>query len=523
MRTRWFIAPALALGLAWVAPRGDAQDACRPEIAEMDKYSYLRALSLDLRGVVPTMEEYESLEGVDDVPEALINEWLASDEHAARVARHHRTQLWPNITNVRIIHFQRNISERDRDADLWWRDGVSSQLRGGRVGCLDEPASYDGDGNLIFQETPDGVRREGYEMVRPYWDPSVELKVCALDAQTQELSTMTGRPCSSRETNADSGCGCGPNLRWCSTSAVVNRVTRAMADDVERRIMANVQNGEPYQELFTGRRAFVNGPLSFFWKNLAYVYDRVPLVPEAVDVDLLPEIEFTAEDEWQEIELPASHSGILTSPLFLLRFQTNRARASRFFDRFLCRPFQPPPGGIPLDDEVAALQPDVQQRPGCNYCHAILEPAAAHWGRWTQQGGGFLSTDLFPAFDPSCADCGRGAEACSETCSLHYITRAVSPEEEEYLGMLRGFQFLRREHEGFVDDGPSRLVREGLVDGSLTSCTSVRAVEWLLAREPSPQEADWMDSITTRFVGTGLAYPELVRSIVTSDTYRRVR
>ncbi|HMO72584.1 MAG TPA: hypothetical protein PKC84_13255, partial [Paracoccaceae bacterium] len=130
-------------------------------------------------------------------------------------------------------------------------------------------------------------------------------------------------------------------------------------------------------------------------------------------------------------------------------------------------------GGIPHEDEVASLNPDVQQRPGCNYCHAILEPSAAHWGRWTQQGAGFFEPTRFPVYRDECRECALGTTACSDLCRFNYVTRAISPEEEPFLGMLSSLQFLRREHQDNVTAGPRQLVTRGIADGRLTAMPRV--------------------------------------------------
>ena len=75
---------------------------CEPAAELLDKYAYLKALSLDLRGVVPTLAEYESLQDVDDVPAEWIDEWLGSEAFATRVIRKHRDLLWNNVDNVRM-------------------------------------------------------------------------------------------------------------------------------------------------------------------------------------------------------------------------------------------------------------------------------------------------------------------------------------------------------------------------------------------------------------------------------------
>ncbi len=67
---RWAALACIACLLAYGSGPASAQQdaACRDEVPRVDKYEFLRAASLDLRGVVPTIEEYESLADLEDVP-----------------------------------------------------------------------------------------------------------------------------------------------------------------------------------------------------------------------------------------------------------------------------------------------------------------------------------------------------------------------------------------------------------------------------------------------------------------------
>jgi NAD-dependent dihydropyrimidine dehydrogenase PreA subunit len=221
--------------------------------------------------------------------------------------------------------------------------------------------------------------------------------------------------------------------------------------------------------------------------------------------------------------LGSEHAGLLTSSSFLLRFQTNRARANRFYDAFLCEPFQPPSGGIPESTDEEALVVDLQQRAGCRYCHAQLEPAAARWGRWVQLGGGYLDPAMYPAQRDDCYQCALGLASCSTDCILNYVTRQLSVEQTPYFGMLRSYEFRREEHQSFVEDGPARLVHEATADGRFPACTTRRTAEWLLGRELRQEEQPWLDEVTFEYVQGGMRYRDLVRSVVLSQVYRRVR
>src|SRR5688500_12223397 len=106
-----------------------AQDFCSPDTAEISATQLLRALSLDLRGVVPTVEEYGAIVSGGEVDETLIDGWLASDEFAARAVRQHANLLWPSIANVRLVHGRARLT-LDATTRLYYRRGAAIQYRG---------------------------------------------------------------------------------------------------------------------------------------------------------------------------------------------------------------------------------------------------------------------------------------------------------------------------------------------------------------------------------------------------------
>lgn len=514
-----------AAGLVGASVAQCDEPSCRPESPRLDRAELARALSLDLRGRIPTLEELEAIAAApgEGVPAAILNEWLESPEFAARAVRHHRELLWNNLANVRFVHFSQRLGPSSTAVGgtrRWFRSAAAREIRPNDAQCDDREDTLLPDGRARL----DAMGMDGWVNVHPYWeaDPAVTIPVCALDAQTNRYSA-SGRDCASRESINDPGCGCGPNLIWCDVQSVQDAIVAGFNEDVERRIAANLAAGEPYPELFTSRRAFVNGPIVHYLRHQARWYNAVPLLPLPYDLAQLPELTYTQADEWVEIELPNHHAGVLTSPAYLLRFQTNRARASHFYDAFLCAPFTPPAGGLPVASEAEQREMDLQLRAGCRYCHAILEPAGAHWGRWGMQSGGFLDPERYPPFLQECSDCARGEEVCSDTCRLHYVTRALSAQEEPYLGMMRVYEFLRPEHAGYVEEGPSGLVRAGLADGRFTECTVRRTTEWLIGRPVTEADASYTRAFEDAFVAGGLRMTPLVRAVVESDLYGRAQ
>ena len=57
---------------------------CPDDEPEVSLSRHLRELSLDLRGIVPTLEEYEEVLAAGEVWDSLIDEWLASQEFVDR-------------------------------------------------------------------------------------------------------------------------------------------------------------------------------------------------------------------------------------------------------------------------------------------------------------------------------------------------------------------------------------------------------------------------------------------------------
>ena len=494
--------------------------ACDPAPDFNEPTRYLRALSLDLRGTLPSADEIDQVRVMGSVPEALIDEWLASDAFAEQAVRFHRKLLWNNVETINLFAATFRFT---RTADVYWRRNTAINYRGTEsiaIPCRDEPAEFGPNGEILT----DANNVEGYVMVDPYWsEDSSPIKVCAFDAQNN-LYSDTGTDCSTRVGANDAGCGCGPALRWCTFGNESRRVTRSMGEALEQLLFSLFQADRPYTEIFTTRKGFINGPLSYFWRNQTGTPAGLVYEPKPLNEETLPVLPFIEEDVWREVELPEAHAGVLTRPAFLLRFQTNRARANRFYDSFLCQPFNPPEGGLPVADEESARNPDLQHRAGCKYCHSILEPAAAHWGRWTEQGIGYLDATSFPATRDDCEACATRGQNCNAECRNFYATQSFSEIEDDYLGMLNAYKFRREDHIRNIEVGPKLLALAAVADNRLPTCVSKRTASWLLGSETlDDSDASWVQELSRQFVFSDMSFRALVKAIVMSPRYRRVR
>jgi hypothetical protein len=331
-----------------------------------------------------------------------------------------------------------------------------------------------------------------------------------------------GTDCRSIEGKDDPDCGCGPNLEWCFNSSedTMERVSDSFGAQVDQHVRAMVTEGKSYLQLFTGEEVYVNGPIVHFYKNQNKSPQNIHLEYPGLDVDLLPELDFNDEDTWVAVPASSGSSGILTLPGYLLRFMTNRSRANRFNTAFLCDEFIGPVGGLPPDDGV--IMPDLTQKNGCNYCHARLEPMAAYWGRWSQQGAEFLDSELFPAYDENCYTCGIENDGCNDRCNDYYVVNSYTEMERDWMGWLTSYQFLQDRYFDNIAIGPSHLVDEGVLSGQLPTCVVSNTVEGLLDRTISQSDLEWTMELQQLFVNSDFSYTELIKAIVTSEQYRRL-
>ena len=498
---------------------------CAPESDELSPSRLVRAWSLDITGSLPDSEIVTNADetNLDSTVDAL----LESPEFAEQVVRHHRALLWNNVENVNIYSANATMQFAPDLDNVLYRRNRSNFYRGqAELPCLDEPATWDTSGALNYTTNPDGTIQEGWVEVTPYWEPWITQKVCAFDAQESEHSP-SGTACFSRDGWSDPNCGCGIDLKYCRPrGALALAVVRSFGESIERTIRQWTLEDRSYLELFRTREMWVNGPIVHFFKYQTEFGGGVRMAPAPVYAEGLPDLHFTDTETWVKVEVHDGHSGILTSPVYLLRFQTNRSRADRFYTNFLCQPFQPPDEGLPVGDEEDALNPDLQNRPGCEYCHGILEPAAAYWGRWTETGGGYLAEDNgFSAFNTACFDCAVTGTPCSSACKDHYIVDPIHADEALYMGWLKAYLFRDDTHKVHVEQGPELLLLKSTVSeqSPFSKCTARQVIRHLLQREPTTKEEEWVSELALQFVLSDFDYRALYRSVLRSDEYRRVR
>ncbi|MCA9708116.1 MAG: hypothetical protein KDK70_19850, partial [Myxococcales bacterium] len=538
---RWINRTVPAALLALVAPPtlvdAASPDYCAPTV-DMDPLQLLRQTSLDLRGHVPSYEEYELVRGADDpaaTAEGLIAEMLESEDYFDQVRNYHQALIWGTLDSSIIDQIYAGQRRLSRNAQQNWRLGnMARQYRGDQIDCLDQlQTQFDAQDRPIPIQTYDDpvctggtCQQEGYVMVAPYWDPANPIKVCAFDAQ-EAANGATGA-CSVYHTN-DAECGCGPNLQWCGPISLgLDQVVRdSLAEEPARVFEWVVRESRSYLEAFTTDTTFVNGPVSHFYRHNSgtttlTLGGAVSYEVEIPDVPVLP---FDDTDTWVETTRGGPHAGVFTTMGYLIRFASNRARANRFATAFYCEPFVPKEDGLP--PEEAEPSPNLRERAGCNDCHERLEPLAAHWGRWRTGGtyGFFRPEELsFTEPRPDCI-CGEGIGNCSAFCSTYFVTADNSGDEEFglYQGLPQAASWLEGSDVDNVEAGPMALIDTDDERDRIAQCAVRNLGEHLLGRELTADDLTWLQGHAQAFADDGYDYTSLVRRLVQDERYRTIR
>lgn len=537
---------ALALATTLAAGPGSADPNDCPLPATVDTPRLLRRISLDLRDMPPTFDEYAELGSAADVPDSIVDAYLASNEFA-KVARNYHELLWlPNLSALRLNGVSKVLGRRgpedattppDEDTPY---DNFSRRTRYRTKGipateirptCANrlqtvnaagEPV--DGTGAVMTGE------REGYVLVHPYWnpDPAARIRVCAYDAQTAESVTINGKQvaCNSNEGVASAKCGCGKELKFCMATpgeaAIPSRVpppsttiyasVREQAARLSDRVSRASSSRVPYTDILLSKSVEENGAIAFYKANLAWAENTVvgynEPFPAAPTTRKFTDATWTARND-------AKAAGILTSTAFLWRFATNRGRANRFKIAFAREHFEPSATAGACSSSATEL--DLTKRCLCRDCHIRLEPLASFWGGIVEGGNAAITNRTrFPLSRPDCV----GSK------EIECVRMYVSDSEQPNPGSLMALQFAGAHKTGDDDyaknlaAGPAEAASKLIASGAFARATVHNLYERLVKQELSDKATE--DALVSGFVGGNYNFPDLVKAIVKLPVYRRL-
>ena len=257
------------------------------------------------------------------------------------------------------------------DAQATWRR--ATLVLGARMPTLDEEASLAVSGEAALNALLDGLlEEEGFYswLERLYLDRFLTDRYLAGEAALNLLST------------ADY-----PDRKWYSdveTPALADpmlvqlgaaHTNRAVAREASELIVHVVRAHRPLTEILTADYTVVN-PYSALTYGVAHTveFDN-PYDPE----------------EFREAQIPdIPHAGVLTTPMFLVRFPTtdtnrNRHRARILFDFFLATDVLAL-ADQPVDPTSIEDHNPTMFNPECAVCHGTIDPVAGAFQNWSAGG-----------------------------------------------------------------------------------------------------------------------------------------
>lgn len=289
-------------------------------------------------------------------------------------------------------------------------------------------------------------------------------------------------------------------LAWISQEAV-HFMDRIFGEDRDVR------------ELLTSRASVVNGPLAQFyrfWANatccngtdFGYAQAEPLFDPSAVPAG----IKFQDINTWQPVADRGPHaSGLMTMPVFLLKFGTRRQRAHAIYSAFMCKDF------VVKDVTLQpSTEPDLTKRPGCRACHIKLEPMASYFSRIAENDWTYLPASAFPLDAARCHGDPNGR--LPNGCKIFYDPSFIDASHAK----LRG-AYAAPEH---VDAGPAGLAADVTASPEFAPCVVKNVAQSFLGRQLTSDDDTWKAELAKLFVDGGYKMRPLVRAIVTSPQYR---
>ena len=271
-----------------------------------------------------------------------------------------------------------------------------------------------------------------------------------------------------------------------------------------------------FRQILVGRQSFVNGPLAQFYKTMQRTSccgpetafgmneELAPLFePQNVPVDLMPH----DVETWRMVpDRGPRAAGILTTSMFLQKYATARARGAVLYNAFLCKSFVAENAQL-----TPSTEPNLMKRPGCQTCHATLEPLAAYFARIEPSSSVFLPATNFPAVSAACRKDKSGK--LNGNCNALYDV-AFADDKGATLRSAYG----SIAHADAAATGAGQDITKM---PEFAECAVQRVASSFLGRPTNADDAPLLTALDKEFVASGFRMKTLVRSIIRSSEYRK--
>jgi len=260
----------------------------------------------------------------------------------------------------------------------------------------------------------------------------------------------------------------------------------------------------------------VNGPLAQFYRFFANAtccgpaselgYTKPVALFDPAKVPAMPPFEVGT---WKVVaDRGPFASGVMTMPIFLLKYGSRRQRAHAVYNAFLCKEFVAETTKLEPSSE-----PDLTKRSGCSTCHTRLEPLAAYFTRIQESDWTYLPKTQLPVSLDRCTAAGPAGMPMG-VCRIMYDPDFTDRSHT----VLRG-AYGAPAH---ADEGPRGLAKEIVTDPAFAACVVRNVAQSLLGRQLTSEDETWKQDLARNFVANGYRMRSLVRAILTSSMYRDV-
>jgi hypothetical protein len=192
--------------------------------------------------------------------------------------------------------------------------------------------------------------------------------------------------------------------------------------------------------------------------------------------------------------------------MFLQKYATARARGAVLYNAFLCKSF------IAENAQLTpSTEPNLMKRPGCQTCHATLEPLAAYFARIEPSSSVFLPASNFPAVSAACKKDKNGK--LNGNCNALYDVAFADDKGATLRSAYGSIQHADAAAVGAGHDITS--------NPEFGQCAVQRVASSFLGRPTTPDDAPLLAALDKDFVASGYRMRTLVRGIVRSSEYRK--
>jgi hypothetical protein len=377
---------------------------------------HLRKIQLVLRGKEPTLAQYQA--AMDAADGGSLDAFLDSEIDAALASSDFYDQMLEyGHDYLRIGDYVRGSTEGGTAANFKGSEAIrltpcdTGTMHAGALG------HFSTDLNLGDPFTTCDDAAAVLINVEPWWAPGTTVQV--IGRSGNGLASANGTDCGraymgDSDTNfSDVGCGCGPNLLYCTPKRLTGPAmyprdyeSDPFLADSQRRLLYEeparlfafiATTGAPFTDL-------VNGTYTVAPRQLQHLYVRWGRMnSDNATVSDMAQWWKTATDNWDKVEQPALNPSLLPDRTYLFDPRTDmgsprgvpaagvltllgpnvwypreRVRAARWLEIFACRNFTAP------DPAIVFMPPfngDPERSGSCQHCHQTIDPAAIHFKR----------------------------------------------------------------------------------------------------------------------------------------------